>query len=187
MTGGDTRLWCAGAERSRSRYCVNLKLSRTLACVRSPWFPMYSRRQLEEVPVCPSEYLSQIVSSGVRHAIVAAPELSHAQFVEMLERVGNDFPHMILIPDTDFLWKVGSQTQDLMGVLGLQVRNNLLDGGSRIAKRAIDLTAPQGLALLLFPLMAVITLLIAARVGISRLLLPEEVGTRRPELSHLEV
>jgi Undecaprenyl-phosphate galactose phosphotransferase WbaP len=124
-----------------------------------------SDSRLEDVPVCQSEYLGQIVSSGVRHAIVAAPELSQAQFVEVLERVGDAFPHMILIPDTDFLWKAGSRTQDLMGVLGLQVRNNLLDGGSRIAKRAIDLTCSMGLALLLFPLMAVITLLIAVESG----------------------
>jgi Undecaprenyl-phosphate galactose phosphotransferase WbaP len=122
-------------------------------------------RYLEDVSVCQSEYLSQIVSSGVRHAIVAAPELSQSEFIEVLERVGDDFPHMILIPDTDFLWKAGSHTQDLVGILGLQVRNNLLHGGSRIAKRAIDLTCSTLLALLVLPVMAVIALLIALESG----------------------
>ena len=122
-------------------------------------------KQLEEVPVCPSEYLSQIVLSGVRHAIVAAPELSQSEFIEVLERIGDDFPHMILIPDTDFLWKVGSHTQDLMGIPGLQVRNNLLHAGSRIAKRAIDLICSAILAIVLLPLMVVIAFLIALESG----------------------
>jgi len=124
-----------------------------------------SYRQMEEVPVLQSEYLSRIASSGVKHAIVAAPELSQSQFIDVLERAGDAFPHLILIPDTDFLWKVGSHTQDLVGVLGLQVRNNLLHTGSRIAKRVIDLACSTVLALLLLPLMAVISLLIAVESG----------------------
>ena len=124
-----------------------------------------SDRQIEEVPVLQSEYLSRIASSGVKHAIVAAPELSQSQFIDVLERAGDAFPHLILIPDTDFFWKVGSHTQDLMGVLGLQVRNNLLHTGSRIAKRVIDLACSTVLALLLLPLMAVISLLIAVESG----------------------
>ena len=84
------------------------------------------RREMEGVPVCKLESLSRIASSGVRHAIVAAPELSQSEFAEVIERGGDAFPHLILIPDTDYIWKVGSYTRDLMGVLGLQVRNNLL-------------------------------------------------------------
>jgi hypothetical protein len=95
------------------------------------------------IPVFKSEYVSQIASSGVRRAIVAAPELSQSEFAEVIERGGDAFPHLILIPDTDFIWKVGSYTRDLMGILGIQVRNNLLDRGSRIAKRTIDLAAPR--------------------------------------------
>ena len=124
-----------------------------------------NRRHVEDVAVFRSEYLSQIVDSGVRHAIVAAPELSQPEFIEALERIGSDFPHMIIIPDTDLIWKAGSHMQDLMGTLGLQVRNNLLHGASRIAKRAIDLTCCMLLVPVLVPLMAVIALLIALESG----------------------
>jgi Undecaprenyl-phosphate galactose phosphotransferase WbaP len=122
-------------------------------------------REIEGIPVFKSEYLDQIASSGVRHAIVAAPELSQSEFAEVIERGGDAFPHLILIPDKDFIWKVGSYTRDLMGILGIQVRNNLLDSGSRIAKRTIDLAASTMLTLFLLPLMAIISLLIVMESG----------------------
>jgi Undecaprenyl-phosphate galactose phosphotransferase WbaP len=122
-------------------------------------------REIEGIPVFKSEDLGQIASSGVRHAIVAAPELSQSEFAEVIERGGDAFPHLILIPDTDFIWKVGSYTRDLMGILGIQVRNNLLDNGSRIAKRTIDLASATLLTLFLLPLMAIISLLVVVESG----------------------
>jgi len=122
-------------------------------------------REMDGIPVYNSESVDRIASSGVRHAIVAAPELSRSEFAEVIERGGNAFPHLILIPDTDLLCKVGSFTRDLMGVLGIQVRNNLLDGGSRIAKRTIDLASSTLLMLFLLPLMAIISLLVVVESG----------------------
>ena len=122
-------------------------------------------REMEGVPVFKSEHMDQIASSGVKHAIVAAPELSQSEFAEVMERSGNAFPHLILIPDTDFIWKVGAHARELMGILGIQVRNNLLDSGSRVAKRAIDLASSTLLALFLLPLMAIISLFIVLESG----------------------
>ena len=120
---------------------------------------------MEGVPVCQLDQLGRIASNGIKHAIVAAPELSESEFAEVLERGSDVFPHLILIPDTDYFWKVGSYTRDLMGVLGLHVRNNLLSGGSRLAKRAIDLTFSSALILISLPLIAIISLLIAVESG----------------------
>ena len=95
----------------------------------------------EGVPIYGYDDLGRFATSGVRHGIVAAPELSQSELAEVLE-VGSDaFPHLIFIPDHDSLWKVGSYTRDLMGIPGIQVRNNLLDNRSRAVKRAIDLAA----------------------------------------------
>ena len=132
--------------------------------------------EIEGLRVFGTEYLDQIASSGVRHAVVAAPELSQSQFAEMIERCGNAFPHLILIPDTDFIWKAGAYTRDLMGILGLQIRNNLLDSGSRIAKRAIDLTSSILLTLFLLPLMAIISALIAVESGFPVFYFQERLG-----------
>lgn len=124
-----------------------------------------ANRPIEGIPVFESQNLAQLASSGVRHAIVAAPELSQSEFAEVLERSGDIFPHLILIPDTDFIWKTGAYTRDLMGILGIQVRNNLLDKGSRIVKRTIDLASSVLLALFLLPLLVMIPLLIAVESG----------------------
>jgi Undecaprenyl-phosphate galactose phosphotransferase WbaP len=133
---------------------------------------------MEGVPVCKSEYLGRIASNGVRHAIVAAPELSQSEFAEVIGRVGDAFPHLIVIPDTNFIWKVGTYTRDLMGVLGLQVRNNLLDRGSRIAKRTIDLVSSTLLTLLLLPLMAIISILIVVESGFPVFYFQKRLGHR---------
>ena len=124
-----------------------------------------SHEQLEEVPVCHSGTLDKMVFCGVKHAVVVAPDFSQPQFVKVLERAGEAFPHLIVIPDTDFLGSVGAYTQDRMGVRGLQVRNNLLHAGSRIAKRAIDLGFCLTLLPLVLPLVAVIAVLIAVESG----------------------
>jgi Undecaprenyl-phosphate galactose phosphotransferase WbaP len=121
--------------------------------------------EMDGISVFKSEDLGQIAASGVRHAIVAAPELSQSEFAEVIERAGDAFPHLILIPNTDFIWKVGSYTRDLMGILGIQVRNNLLDRGSQIAKRMMDLASSTLLTLFLLPLMAIISLLIVMESG----------------------
>ena len=135
-------------------------------------------REMDGIPVYKSEYVSRIASCGVRHAIVAAPELSQSEFADVIERGGDAFPHLILIPDTDLPWKAGSYTRDLMGVLGLQVRNNLLDGGSRIAKRTIDLACAMMLILLLLPLLAIISIVVVVESGFPVFYFDKRLGYR---------
>ena len=124
-----------------------------------------SHERMEEVPVCDSEALDIMVFRGVKHAVVVAQDFSQTEFVKVLERAGDAFPHLIVIPDTDFLGSVGGYTQDRMGVRGLQIRNNLLLAGSRIAKRAIDLGFCLALLPFALPLMAVIAILIGVESG----------------------
>jgi Undecaprenyl-phosphate galactose phosphotransferase WbaP len=134
--------------------------------------------EVDGLPVYKSEFVRRIASYGVKHAIVAAPELSQAEFADVVERGGDVFPHLILIPDTDFIWKVGSYTRDLTGVLGLQVRNNLLDGGSRTAKRMIDFACATVLILLLLPLLAIISLVVVAESGFPVFYFDKRLGYR---------
>jgi Undecaprenyl-phosphate galactose phosphotransferase WbaP len=132
--------------------------------------------EIEGVPVYGYEHLDGFVSSGVRHAIVAAPELSPSEFTEVLERGNDAFPHLILIPDTVSIWKIGSYTRDLMGILGVHVHNNLLSSGSRLAKRTIDLTCATVLAAFLLPSVAIISLLIAVESGFPVFYSQERLG-----------
>lgn len=121
--------------------------------------------EVEGVPVWQPEYLDRIAASGVKHAIVASPELPQNEIAALVHQSGNAFPHLILILDTDLVWKVGAFTRDFMGILGLQVGNNLLNKGSRIAKRMIDLVCASALTLILLPAMAFISLLIVVESG----------------------
>jgi Undecaprenyl-phosphate galactose phosphotransferase WbaP len=121
--------------------------------------------EMEGIPVYGYEHLDAFASSGVRHAIVAVPDLSQSEWAEALELGSDAFPHLILIPDKDSIWKVGSYTRDLMGIPGIQVRNNLLDNRSRVVKRMIDLAGSTLLLLLLLPILALISLAIVVESG----------------------
>jgi Undecaprenyl-phosphate galactose phosphotransferase WbaP len=121
--------------------------------------------EIEGIPVYKLEYLSRIASAGVRHAIVAAPELSQAEFTELMGLSCDAFPHLFLIPDTAPVWKAGSYTQDLAGILGIQLGNNLLSNQSRIAKRTMDLVVSIILTLFLLPFIASISFLVSFDSG----------------------
>jgi Undecaprenyl-phosphate galactose phosphotransferase WbaP len=134
-------------------------------------------REVEGVAICRFEHLNRILSSGVKYAIVAAPELSHSEFAEVLERGGDAFPHLIIIPDTHCVWKVGSYTRDLLdGTLGLQVRNNLLCPKSRVVKRVMDLGFCVALAPLVIPILAIISIVIAAESGYPVFFCQKRIG-----------
>ena len=132
--------------------------------------------EMEGVPVYGYEHLGRLASRGIRHVILAAPELSQSEFAEVLERGRDAFPHLILIPDTDFIWKVGSYTQHRKGIPGVHVHNNLLSSGSRIAKRTIDLICATMLAILLLPLVAIISSLVAVESGFPVFYSQERLG-----------
>jgi Undecaprenyl-phosphate galactose phosphotransferase WbaP len=133
-------------------------------------------REIEGIPVFKSERLGQIASSGIKHAIVAAPELSRSEFAEVIERGGDAFPHLIFIPDMDFIWKVESYTRNIMGIPGIQIRNNLFDSGARVVKRTIDLASSTLLLLLLLPIIAIISLSIVVESGFPVFYLDKRLG-----------
>jgi Undecaprenyl-phosphate galactose phosphotransferase WbaP len=124
-----------------------------------------SAREIQDTPVCRFEHLDRIVSCGVRHAVVAAPELSQVEFAEVLERGSNAFPNIIVIPDTHFVCQADTYACDLAGVLGLRLRNDLLCPEARIAKRVIDLILCVLMAPILLPLMVLIGAWIAIKSG----------------------
>ena len=145
-------------------------------------------REVDGIPVHRCKDVGWIASCGVRHAIVAAPELSQTEFADVIERGGDAFPHLIVVPDTGLsLEGRVLYPRDLMGVLGLQVRNNLLDGGSRIAKRTIDLACATVLILLLVPLLAIISIVVVIESGFPVFYFDKRLGYRQKDLSNVEV
>jgi Undecaprenyl-phosphate galactose phosphotransferase WbaP len=133
-------------------------------------------RRLEGVTVCRMEHLHSVKECGVRHAIIVAPELTEAEFEEALDRSGDRFPHVIIIPDSNLIWKTGAYTRDVVGVLGLQVGNNLAHPVSRAAKRMIDLSLCLLFSPVLLVLMAAIAVLVALESGFPILYSQKRLG-----------
>jgi len=117
---------------------------------------------LEGVPVVGGVELAPVLARelGIRHAIVAMPGVPRTRLLELLEEYGGVFPHLFLIPDLFGFSSLWVSARDLGGVLGLEVRQQLLLPLPRVIKRAIDLflTVVGGLAVL--PFIGLIALLI---------------------------
>ncbi len=95
---------------------------------------------------------------GIRHALVAMPSLSAGQLLEVLERRAAAFPHVIIIPDLLGMASLWVTARDLGGVLGLELRQNLLVPLNRHLKRALDLAVCAACAPVALPLVALAAL-----------------------------
>jgi Undecaprenyl-phosphate galactose phosphotransferase WbaP len=93
-------------------------------------------------------------SFGVRHALVAMPGLPARQLLAVLERWASVFPHVIIIPDLFGMASLWVTPRDLGGVLGLELRQNLLLPANRFVKRAVDVVFGALFALIALPLVA---------------------------------
>lgn len=123
--------------------------------------PAKQGREVEGVPVVGGlERAGEFARAGVRHAVVAMPGVGRSRLLELLERHGAEFPHLILIPDLFGLSSLWVTSRDLGGVLGLEVRQKLLLPGPRLVKRAMDLGLVLVFALPLFLLVALLGLLV---------------------------
>jgi Undecaprenyl-phosphate galactose phosphotransferase WbaP len=118
--------------------------------------------QIEEVPVLGSLELAPVLSQRlkIRFAVVAMPEADASALLSIIERYAESFQSVLAIPDLFDLAYFGAATRDLGGVLGIEVRRQLLLTGPRLAKRAMDITI-TGLALVLVsPILFLVALLI---------------------------
>jgi Undecaprenyl-phosphate galactose phosphotransferase WbaP len=88
----------------------------------------------------------------IRHALVAMPEVSREDLVWMLDDWGTVFRHVILIPNLCGVASLGVAARDLSGVLGLELRQNLLIPINRWTKRALDIAGALVLGTLALPL-----------------------------------
>ncbi len=117
---------------------------------------------LEGVPVVGGVELAPVLARelGIRHAIVAMPGVPRPRLLDLIERYGNVFSHLILIPDLFGFSSLWVSAQDLGGVLGLEVRQRLLLPGPRLVKRVIDVLAALAVGVLISPFLLLIALFI---------------------------
>lgn len=118
--------------------------------------------QIEEVPVLGGLELAPVLAQRlkIRFAVVAMPEADASALLSIIERYAESFQSVLAIPDLFDLAYFGAATRDLGGVLGIEVRRQLLLTGPRFAKRLMDISI-TGLALLcVSPLVFLIAILV---------------------------
>ncbi len=97
---------------------------------------------------------------GLSYAIVAMPDVAPARLQEILRRYAHRFRHFLVIPNVAELGMLWGSTRDLGGVLGLEISQNLLHGGPRVAKRAVDFGLSVMAAISLAPVFAAVAALV---------------------------
>lgn len=118
---------------------------------------------IEEVPVLGGLELAPVLAQRlkIRFAVVAMPEADASALLGIIERYAESFHSVLAIPDLFDLAYFGAATRDLGGVLGIEVRRQLLLTGPRVAKRAMDLFIVGAALLFASPLLLLIALAIA--------------------------
>lgn len=118
--------------------------------------------EVEGVPVVGGFDLAPVLAQrlGIRSAVVALPDLDAASLLGLIERFGEGYTSVLVIPDLFNLTHFGAPTQDLGGVLGIEVRRQLLLKWPRIVKRTMDIVLTLCGGLVLLPFLALIALAI---------------------------
>jgi Undecaprenyl-phosphate galactose phosphotransferase WbaP len=93
---------------------------------------------------------------GISYAILAMPGVSRERLAALLQ--GLPFPHVILVPNLFGLHSLWVSSRDLGGVLGLEVRKNLLLRRNWLLKRLLDYLIGLPLTLLALPVMGLAVL-----------------------------
>ena len=95
---------------------------------------------------------------GIHHAIVAMPGVSGQRLISILERWGAPFSSVIVIPNLLGMATLWVSIREMGGVLGLEVRQNLLVPFNRRLKRAMDLALAVVMGIATAPALAVAAL-----------------------------
>lgn len=117
---------------------------------------------LQGVPVVGGVELAPALahSRKIPYAIVAMPGVPRDRLLDLLERYGSSFAHLLVIPDLFEFSSLWVEAKDMGGVLGLEIRQRLLLPGPRFAKFSIDLAATLMGGLFILPMIGLIALLI---------------------------
>jgi Undecaprenyl-phosphate galactose phosphotransferase WbaP len=99
-------------------------------------------------------------SVGIDYAIVAMPGLSRGQLLDVIRGAAAGFSRLLLVPDLFGVSSLWVEARDVGGMLGLEIRDNLLHRSSLVAKRVLDLALIFIALPLVLPLCGAITLLV---------------------------
>jgi Undecaprenyl-phosphate galactose phosphotransferase WbaP len=125
-------------------------------------FPRGKFAEVEGVPVVGDLSLAPVLATRLKipYAVLAMPGVDGPKLLQIVERVGGKFSHLLVIPDLFGFATLGVPAKNLGGILGVEVRQQLLLPGPRLAKRVMDATLTGLGVLFVLPFLALIALLI---------------------------
>lgn len=136
--------------------------ARQIAPKDASQFPRGKFAEVEGVPVVGDLSLAPILAQRLRipYAVLAMPGVDGPKLLQIVERVGGKFSHLLVIPDLFGFATLGVPAKNLGGILGVEVRQQLLLPGPRLAKRMMDVALTGTGVLFVLPFLAIIALLI---------------------------
>jgi Undecaprenyl-phosphate galactose phosphotransferase WbaP len=75
----------------------------------------------------------------ISYGIVCMPSLSRGQLLGLVDRYGSCFGHVLVIPDLIGMTSLGICAREVGGVVGLEVKQQLLRPWSQFVKRGLDI------------------------------------------------
>lgn len=120
------------------------------------------RPKFGNTPILSEAEIAPILKAKNRrvYAILALPDLPNQTLTEQLEKYEHCFGHVMVIPDLSGITTLGVAAQDLGGMLGLQVRQRLLDPGRLAIKRTVEVLLIALFSPIIILLMSVIALIV---------------------------
>ena len=92
---------------------------------------------LDGVQVLGPLSMAESFAGQVRIALIAMPRMQRERLSNLVQHLS--FPNVIVVPDLFGIQSMWITSRDIGGVLGLEVRKNLLIPSNRVLKRALDL------------------------------------------------
>jgi lipopolysaccharide/colanic/teichoic acid biosynthesis glycosyltransferase len=117
--------------------------------------------EVEGVPVIGDLTLAPVLAQRLKipYAVVAMPGVDSQKLVQIVERIGGKFSHLLIIPDLFGFATMGVPAKSLGGILGVEVRQQLLLPGPRLAKRVMDVALTSIGAIFVLPFLLLIAAL----------------------------
>lgn len=128
----------------------------------SAYAPRGKFAEVEGIPVVGDLSLAPHLAKRLKipYAVVAMPGVDSGKLLGIVERVGGAFSHLLVIPDLFGFASLGVPAKSIGGILGVEVRQQLLLPGPRLAKRALDLALTIPGMLVVLPFLLLIALVI---------------------------
>ncbi len=88
-----------------------------------------------------SQCLEIAANHRISYGVVCMPGLCRDELLNFIERYGQCFGHLLVIPDMIGITSLGISAKEVGGIVGLEVKQQLLRPSSKFFKRALDLAA----------------------------------------------